>query len=354
LEERWSAVATGNVYVDDAIDEVGLVSFQRGELGLFRVEPQVVQTFTNVNREHRWRDVAIGQYVNVNNDGAELAAVRDADFPIASTWVFRHNGTTMVDQLGERMSPSPNVVFFADIRGNGDDELVILRQARPELGPRPRLILRDGNNNDSLTLHEQQLDGDNEYKGGDGGDIDGDGRDEIVLVRNNRIRIYTEPESSTEYTLIEYFTNGTTVKVGNVDAAGLAQRSRVVASQSSSSATLAPGRRSTPRTITIQDATRGAILPFTIDVQGADEWIEVTASQNRTPATLSLTFISENVDPGEYSGTVVIDFTSANVDNDPIAIAVSLRVEEVITASPSSVSFVYYPCQESLQALICW
>ena len=349
LEGRWSAIATGNMVVDDAIDEIGLVSRDRGELAVYRVLPTLVQVFNNVNVEHRWSSLAFGQYVIVSNDGDEVGAVRDADVPLASTWVFRLNGATVVDVLGERFSPSPNVVFFADVRGNGDEELLVLRQVRPELGPRPRLVLRDGNNNDNAVLIEAQLDGDNEYKGGDGGDIDGDGRDEIVVIRNNRIRIYPEPESSVTFQLIERFTNGQTVKLGNVDAAGLAQEPRLFASLSQIEATLQPGQTSRVTHIRLQDATKGSALPFTLDVQGADEWANVTQTASTTPATVTVTLDARDVQPGLYTGRIVVDVTTPGVQNDPQVINLRLRVGSAVSANPTSVEFMYDPCQEPLE-----
>lgn len=348
LEGRWSAIATGNVHKDDAVDEVGLVSFERGELALYRVIPEVVQTFNNVNLEHRWRNVAIGQYIFTNNDGAEIGAVRDADLPLASTWVFRYDGVNFIDAFAERLSPSPNVVFFTNIDGNTDEELVVLRQVQQELGPRPRLILRDGNANDGLVLIEDVLDGDNEYKGADGGDVDGDGKGEIVVIRNNRIRIYTAPESAATFQMVERFTNGQTVKVGNVDGAGLSATSRVVASLSAVSDSLQPGEVGSTRVITVQDATRGVQLPFTIELEGADDWAIITQSDTTTPFGITVQLTAEGIQPGEYSGRIVVDVQRSGVENDPLVIPLALTVESVIEASPPSVDFVYYPCQPPL------
>jgi hypothetical protein len=270
--------------------------------------------------------------------------------PLASAWVFRYNGTTFIDQLAERLSPSPDVVFFANIRNNADSELVLLRQARQELGPRARLIVRDGDNNDAIAVREELLDGDNEYKGGDGGDVDGDGRDEIVLVRNNRIRIYTEPESSTNFQLIERFTNGRTVQLGNVDAAGLAQRSRLSASRTSIRAVLGPGESGGTVEVTVQDATLGAQVPFNVVVEGASAWVRVTQSDSRTPETLTISFTAKGIQPGEYSGRIFIDASIPDVENDPLIIDLSLTVEAVVNAMPLSVEFVWFPCVEPLVA----
>ena len=348
IEGRWSAIATGNVHTEDAIDEVALVSNALGELGLWRVEPNVVRTFTNVNRDHRWVDVAIGQYVATGNDGAEIGAVRDADFPLASVWVFRYDGNRFVDALGEVLLPSPNKVFFVNIRNAVDEELVILRQVQQELGPRPRLVIRDGGNNDTLAMSEALLDGDNEYRGADGGDIDGDGDGEIVLVRNNRIRIYTEPETSAAFDLYERFTNGEVVRVGNVDAAGLAQRPRLVASRTQIRAQLQPGQVGETFDIEVQDVTKGAIMAFEVLIDGADDWVIIEQADNLTPATFSVTLDATNVSPGEYRGRLLVDVATSNVEHDPLEIELSLTVGSILRASPASVDFVYYPCIEPI------
>lgn len=348
LGGRWNAVATGNV--DDGIDEVALVSSDLGELAVFRIEPEVTKFFSNVNMENRWTSVAFGQFVLAG--GEEVGAVRDADFPLGSTWVFRYDGSTMVDQLGERLSPSPNVVFFADVANNGDEELVLLRQVRQELGPRPRLILRDHGDNDFTGGREDLLDGDNAYKGGDAGDTDGDGRDEIVVVRDNRIRIYNDPVQSMTYQLIERDTDGQTVRLGNVDAAGLSHRPFLVASSIVISDVLAPGVESgLPQTVTVQDGGQGTEIPFEIIVQGAEDWVTVAQSDDVTPASLSITFNTAELQPGEYSGRVIVDAQPAGVENDPLAIDLQLHVESPITASPASVDFLYYRCEEAPASL---
>ncbi|MCC6456511.1 MAG: hypothetical protein IT328_16260 [Caldilineaceae bacterium] len=345
LVGRWSAVATGNVDNEANIDEVGLVSFDRGELAAFRIEPEVTQFFSNVNLNNRWSNVAFGQFVL--GEGLELGAVRDADLPLASAWVFRYNGTTMVDQFAERLSPSPNVLFFGDFANNGDEELVLLRQLRPELGPRPRLVLRDNANNDFTSAREDLLDGDNEYKGGDAGDVDGDGRDEIVIIRNNRIRIYTDPAGTMNYQLIERNTNGQHVKVGNVDADGLTRTPYLVASSSIVSDVLAPGETSNiVHRVAVQDGGRGTQVPFTTVVQGAEGWATVTPSSGVTSATLSITFDASGLQPGVYSGRVVVDAQPAGVQNDPFAIDLELTVESVVAISPARLRFFYYRCEE--------
>ena len=349
LSGRWTAMATGNIDAANAInpiDEVALVSHDRGELSVYRIEPSVSQYFENTNKNNRWENVAFGQFVL--GDGAELGAVRDADLPLASVWIFMNNGSTMVDHFSDRLSPSPEVVFFADIGGNGDEELVVLRQVRQELGPRARLVIRD-NGNDSLSFTEQLLDGDNEYQGGAAGDVDADGRDEIVVIRNNRIRIYTAPESSAAYREIERGTNRRMVQLGNVDATGLGLTPRLRASETVLHASLEPGEEeSAVQEVTLEDVASGANLSFVAILQDAEGWATLSQSGDVTPATLSVTFSATGLQPGEYTGRIVVDVQASGVENDPLAIDLVLTVEPVVTGDPASVDFVYFPCTEPL------
>lgn len=351
LEQHWSSVATGNMYVDDSLDEIAMASFSSGELGIFRIDPEVVRTFTNVNRVNRWRDVAFGQYVNNAPDGDELGAVRDADYPLPSSLVFRYNGTEIVDQASEIIDPSPTAVFFGNLLNNGREQMIMVRQVRPELGPRPRLIIRSSNSSDALTLREDQLDGDNAYKGGDAGDIDGDGRDEIVIIRDNRIRIYPDPQSSIAYNLIERFTDGENVKLGNVDGAGLASRSKLVASQSQISRELKPGvSNGGTAVIEVEDVTKSVQYPFTLSREGVSGWATVTYTQTTFPVFLNVQFNSAGIQPGMHTGRILVTASGSNIDNNPLPIDLSLTVANVVNSEPSAASFLYYPCSGQLSS----
>ena len=85
------------------------------------------------------------------------------------------------------------------------------------------LLGRAGDGND-MTPFATKLDVDNGYRAGAAGDVDGDGKDEVVLVRDNRIRVYysTEIHGSARYFYIAYTlnTNKAAVEVGNLDKNG--------------------------------------------------------------------------------------------------------------------------------------
>jgi hypothetical protein len=110
---------------------------------------------------------------------------------------------------------------------------------------------------------------------------------------------------------------------------------------------LSPGQQSiSPKLVSLQDAALGTALPFTFAVEGAEAWVNVTASGSTTPATLAVSFDAAELQPGEYHGSIVVDVQSSGVQNDPLRIALELTVESVVTASPARVDFIFDPCEE--------
>jgi hypothetical protein len=87
-------------------------------------------------------------------------------------------------------------------------------------------------------------------------------------------------------------------------------------------------------------------VPFAAVVQGAEGWATIAPATGVTSATLSITFDATELQPGEYSGRIVVDAQSAGVQNDPFSIDLALTVESVVIVSPSSLAFYYYRCEE--------
>ncbi len=337
-EGVWTGGAVGSVGAE--ADVAAFVDRTYGTIEVYRVSPSVVRMFRRSNSGNGWRDVAFGQF---NSGGAlELGAVRDAELPLASAWVFRYENGTFVDDYFQELSPGPFRVFFADIGGNGDDEMVMLRQVPQEYGPRPRLIIRD-RGNDTLGFSEELLDGDNEYQGGVGGDVDGDGRDEIVIIRNNRIRVYTEPERSAARTDTVVATDRQTVVVGNVDALGLARSPTLYSATTQLTADLVPGGQSAPVAVGVFDVATSANLPFAFRVENA-EWASVSPSGNTLPVTLTVTFGAEGLASGEYAGRLIVEAAGSEVQNNPWVISLNLAVESGVGTEPGSLFFGFDDC----------
>ncbi|HXF60603.1 MAG TPA: hypothetical protein VNK95_03230, partial [Caldilineaceae bacterium] len=124
---EWTWMAAGDVG-GNGIDELALIDEVEGDLSLFRVTGEFERIYRNVSRENTWQAAVFGQYTA--GGAEELAAVREERFPLASLLVFRWDGTTLADVVADVLVPGPNYVFLADIGGNGDQEVVMLRRVR--------------------------------------------------------------------------------------------------------------------------------------------------------------------------------------------------------------------------------
>ncbi|MCC6169053.1 MAG: hypothetical protein IT329_17655 [Caldilineaceae bacterium] len=337
---NWTWAASGNADGDGA-DEVALIDRTAGNLALLRVTNTLAPFFSNRNVGLAWQQAALGQFVA--GGPTELVAIRDAALPANSFWVFRYENNTMVDLRGEAFLPSPTALFLADLGGTGSEAAMMLRSVRQEVRGRPRLIIRD-NANSTTGMRDALLDGDNGYQGGAGGDIDGDGRDEIVLVRDSRIRIYTEPEKSARFEEILTPTDARTVRAGNLDANGLAGQSRLGASLERVAATLRVGDDNDSVSLQVSDITNAEGLAVNVRVERESQWVSVTPSSGQTPLTLTVTLDSSGLNPGVYQNRILVDAERSGVADDPLAIPVVLTVESGVTIQPKQLAFVTYPC----------
>src|SRR5271165_5808 len=78
-------------------------------------------------------------------------------------------------------------------------------------------------------------------------------------------------------------------------------------------------------------------LPFSIGVPGNPPWLTVTPVGGTTPATVTVSVNPANITPGSYK--VPLSISSPFASNGPLTLPVSVRVQAVTTASPSSLSF---------------
>ena len=246
----WRDAAVGDVIVGGA-EEVILIDPPSGIARVYRPDAGFAGTCEYVRTDANPYDVAIGQYIN--GGVPEIGIIRT--YPADSTYKFRARFIVFscnadTGQLEDVDTVNPNNIFTdpftliaADVNGNGDDEFFMLRNIAAQLTASAHLLGRNGGN-DSLDF-EVRLDADNGYQSLAGGDVDGDAKDEVVVMRGDKIRIFTDPGAgATAKTLFNdysFSTNSYSIEIGDLDKNGFQIGYELISDKTSMSATLSAG-----------------------------------------------------------------------------------------------------------------
>jgi hypothetical protein len=296
---------------------------------------------------HRWRRAAVGQVITGGVE--ELVAIRSVEGGSnESLFVYRMNEDSELEtEYSIITTPNPEFVFLADVTGNGDEEVLYLRNHDEEDGERLLMVDEWGNDQDRQIRIQSPLEGGDDYETGAGGDIDGDGRDEIIIIRDNKIRVFTTPESSiADNTLLDFNvnTNRDSLQVGDLDSQGFVSGPQFASDKSKIEARTPVGTQSDNYTVQLSNLTSSAAIPFTVR-RDYPSYITVTPTNGNTPATLNVRFNATNLAAGKYTHTLLIDSPDPTVVNDPYAITLELTIDAAaVVVSPGSAAFVYLPC----------
>ncbi len=360
FNNEWTWAAAGDIQ-RDGVDEVVLVDEDAGLLALYRVGTTLVgPIFEHGSESFPWQAAVIAQFRTGGNN--ELVGVRNAPPSLASVWSFEYVDGRFIDGYNARFEPSPRYIFTADINASGDDEIFMLRNVSATVSA-PRLFMRNFGD-DTTRAFEETLDSDNGYRAGAGGDVDGDDRDEVVVIRDNRIRVYDEPSQSNSHTPHDFSTNQRSIDIGDLDRNGFIVRPQFGATPQSIAATLDQGRRSGPFVIDLINSTGEQELPFTVRLEGGacrleasayspDEgicWVEAYRTSATTPATVHIVFDTDGFLPGAYQTNLLIESTDSEVANTPYRIPVALTIRAALAPSSPALSFIYYPCVAPLES----
>ncbi len=361
---RWQTVRVGDINQDGA-DELVLTG-EAGYLHVYRVDgTTLLPWIINESGTRPWNDAAIGQFLP--GGPAEVAAVRNASGQLPRFWIFEFDpnaASSFRDGQAEYFAPSPKHIFFADINANGDDEVFLLRDSvsippapTPAPPPRPHLIMRNSGG-DALPPFEVILDADSGYQAGVGGDLDNDGRAEIIVARPERLRIFTQPEVNTAFSDYATSTDARTLRVGNLDNSGVLAFP-VLASLPVNGAvvTLPAGQKGEAATeITLSLENSPGSFPFTVMKASDADWLTVEPTDgvvsSALPVTLRLYFDAYGLAPLQtYETMLLIDVPAGTpILNAPLAIPVALTVEPGLWPRPRSI-WVYTACDEAMDAV---
>lgn len=302
--------------------------------------------------------VAVGQVIAGGAD--EIVEVRSSDPGKQTVRVYKWDAGAgeLKGAAGWVIIPNPDFPFLADVTGNGDKEIFVLRGYRKgEKGSRLFMFDEWGSDSDArpadcdnydeeLDSCELFLDNDNGYQLGVGGDVDGDGGDEIIIIRDNNIRIYKEPHRSMgSGTIANYALNTSkdALEAGDLDKNGFVEGPVIATDKERVEASVPTGTQSTPVAVRLTNSAGSEAFPFSAFTD--QFWARVTPNSGMVPATLSVSFDASGLSVGVYHAQLTIVSGQANVVNDPFVIELVLTVEPAaLQASPANVALIYAPC----------
>lgn len=325
-------------------------------MDIYRPDRDLALGDTETSSNDRFKFGATGQIIK---DGPEeLAAILTVSRPTRPSlrvYTLGNNFDLEEDALWA-FAPQPEWGFLADIRGNGDDEVFFLRNY-PEGSDGARLIMRDDwgddqkQNQDLIEWSLMEDGSKNEFRAGAGGDIDGDGRDEIVLLRDDRIRVYHRPETGNEGSsnFNDYMVNTdnrrTNLLVGDLDVNGFTTGPILLVSGNLIEARVPAGTVSQESIISVSNIGTDGNVGVNAIIPGGNTWAKVTPVYSTTPATFRVSFDATSLSPGDYSTTMTLRTNLNNVQNDNYIIYLNLTVvPPILEPTPGMLSIYQLPC----------
>ncbi len=350
---EWRFAASGNINGVGS-DEIVLVDSKSSttRFDVFDVDQGFLRIDGKNSSSDTIRKVAVGQVKTGGSD--EIVEIRTTKPSNDALRVYEWDTSDgELDTIkGWAFAPQPDAVFLADLAGNGDQEILFLRSHPSE--DAPRLIMLNEWGDDQKTLIDIEISladieggKDDRFKIGAGGDIDGDGRDEIVIASDTRIVVFNDPhrtvgaDSRTEYLLP---TNNDTLKVGDLDAMGFIEGPMFGTDKNLVSAAVPTGTSGGADTVLLTNITTGQSVDYFV-IQNLPPWLTVNPMFGATPANITFNFDATNLQIGVYRHTVQLS-SNANVVNKPYSIEVVLTVEPAtLLFQPGAAGFTYFPCE---------
>ncbi|MCB0061573.1 MAG: VCBS repeat-containing protein [Caldilineaceae bacterium] len=341
----WERLALGDLDADGQA-EVVLVDDGVGLLRIYQLAADgPVKIYENESGARPWLDATVARFIPSTLE--QVALARSSNVGGSTLWVLYYNPgdeNGFSDSYAEFLLPPPRVVFHGDINNNGDDELFLLRRVPSGL-PNVRLAMRNGGD-DTLPIFEHVLDSDNGYQAGATGDTDGDGRAEVVIMRNNRIRIYTAPESAP--TAVEEFvppavTNQLTIHTGNLDRNGYLQLPTLVATPVEFTKGIAAGALSDSSTMRITNSNSQApdAISVEVTVAGEPDWLIVEPRSGSTPLLVDVRYDARFLAPGTYATQIIVTTAERAVLDAPQVVDVDLQVNPGLAPAGYAVAAPY-------------
>jgi len=345
----WQAIATGD-FNSDGADDLAMVRNPSGASPLLKVYNGLNwSTLAEATFSFPWVTLAAGRLSSPNLPD-QLALLRTGvGANLDSLIMLNVSAGAFSDvfpgQYGNfKYYPNFTSLALGDLAGNGYHEIFMLRDpvdvgrvgllmVSPAITP-PRWI--------EIVLET----GANAWKQVRTGDLNGDGRDEVVILRGDRFRAYTQMWQNDTYVEVTGSfrvppagTDWPVMVLANLDGPGIPAGPTLSVSPTSLAFDLNYGEPSPTRTLSITNAGTTAALQWQAQVISGSQWLRLDKTQGTTPDQLGVSVVP-TVAPGTYNGTIRITATDGAVRNSPVDVSVSFRLTGVgLLVSPTILDF---------------
>jgi hypothetical protein len=278
-----------------------------------------------------WLAVAGGK-ISLGTPGDQIALIRDG-YNAATNGLILFKVVSgafepLVSDPAWRWYPDFRSLSLGDLNGDGDDEVV---QLRDPVEPRTSLLMVNPVGAAMNPFQQATGAGASAFRIVRTGDVDGDLLDEIVILRGDRYRVYTEPNVDARATETPgtYYTPGGVsnlpfLALANVDGPGQPLGPVLNVAPSSLSFSLNCGDTSPLKPLAITNT--GVASSFAWQAQAIEDtgsgWLLIDSTSGTTPGTVNVS-VRPGIAQGNYSGKVRITATDTAVQNRVVDVPVT-------------------------------
>ncbi len=164
------------------------------------------------------------------------------------------------------------------------------------------------------------------------GDVNGNGVSEVVILRSDRFRVFTQPQYDDGY--IDHVgayrvqptgSDWPVMVIANLDGPGIPAGPSLNVAPASLSFDLDYGATSPVRTLAITNSGTPSSFAWQAQVTQGSEWLLIDTAGGTTPGQVKVS-VRTNVTPGNYTGNIRISTVDSSVKNSPVDVPVTFNL----------------------------
>ncbi len=331
----WQALTTGD-FNGDGYDDLALVRNVAGQPSLIKVyNGRDWSVLAEAGYAYPWITVAAGRLLGATQSD-KLALLRtgvqaDLDSLIMLNVASGGFSDVFPGQYGNfRYFPNFTSLALGNLALNGYDQIFMLRD--PVETGRVGLLMASPAVTPPRWIEIPLETGTAAWRQVRTGDLDGDGRVEVVILRGDRFRVYTQIWSNNNYVEVTggfrvppAGTDWPVMVLANLDGPGIPAGPTLSVTPGSLSFDLNYGAVSPVRTLNVTNTGTAASFQWQAEVTQGNAWLRIYPTQGTTPGQIAVTVLT-NIAPGSYTGNIRVSATDPAVRNSPVNIPVTYQL----------------------------